>query len=188
MSDYRAPLREQLFVLDAVAAFSTTPPGREAVTPALADAILSESARLAEGGFAPLNRIGDVEGARWDDGEVRLPAGFSAAYRSYVEGGWNGLGAHPDHGGQGLPFSLAVAVQEQFTSANMALSLCPMLNQGAIEALHAHGSADLKSLYLPKLVRGEWTGTMNLTEPQAGSDVGALRTIASRADNGDLPH
>jgi len=184
VSDYRAPLQEQLFALDAVAAFSTTPPGRETVTPALADAILSESARLAEGRFAPLNRIGDVEGARWDGGEVRLPEGFSAAYRSYVEGGWNGLGAHPDHGGQGLPFALAVAVQEQFTSANMALSLCPMLNQGAIEALHAHGSAELKSLYLPKLVGGEWTGTMNLTEPQAGSDVGALRTMASRADNG----
>ena len=177
---YTAPIAEQRFVLDTIADIAglSALPGFEAATPDMIDAILGEAGRLAEGVFAPLNRIGDTQGAVKDGDEVRLPAGFADAYRLYVEGGWASLGAHPAHGGQGLPFVLASAVQEQLTSANMAFSLCMMLSQGAIEALQAHASPELQERYLTKLVSGEWTGTMNLTEPQAGSDVGALRTSA----------
>ena len=177
---YTAPLAEQRFVLDHVARIGDLAalPGFEAATPDMVDAILGEASKLAADVFAPLNRIGDTEGAKRDGDDVRLPAGFAAAYARYVEGGWASLGAHPAHGGQGLPFVLASAVQEQLTSANMAFSLCMMLSQGAIEALQAHASPELQATYLTKLVSGEWTGTMNLTEPQAGSDVGALRTAA----------
>jgi alkylation response protein AidB-like acyl-CoA dehydrogenase len=183
---YTAPIAEQRFVLETVAGLEELArlPGFEAASPDLIDAVLGEAAKLAENGFAPLNRIGDTEGARLEDGRVRLPAGFAEAYRQYVEAGWASLGAGPAHGGQGLPFSLGCAVQEQLTSANMAFSLCMMLSQGAIEALERHGSDEQQRLYLPKLVSGEWTGTMNLTEPQAGSDVGALRTRAEPAGDG----
>jgi alkylation response protein AidB-like acyl-CoA dehydrogenase len=183
---YKAPVAEQRFVLDTVAdiaGLQRLPPFAEA-TPDLVDAILVEAGRLAADVVAPLNRIGDVVGAKLDNGVVTLPEGFQDAFRQYVAGGWIGLGADPAHGGQGLPFVLAAAVQEQLTSANMALSLCPMLTLGAIEALQAHASDAQKSLYLDRLVSGEWTGTMNLTEPQAGSDVGALRTAAVPAADG----
>jgi alkylation response protein AidB-like acyl-CoA dehydrogenase len=183
---YKAPVAEQRFVLDTVAdiaGLQRLPPFAEA-TPDLVDAILVEAGRLAADVVAPLNRIGDVVGAKLDNGVVTLPEGFQDAFRQYVAGGWIGLGADPAHGGQGLPFVLAAAVQEQLTSANMALSLCPMLTLGAIEALQAHASDAQKSLYLARLVSGEWTGTMNLTEPQAGSDVGALRTAAVPAADG----
>src|SRR5690606_32557063 len=115
---------------------------------------------------------------------VTLPTGFAEAYRHFAEGGWSGLAANPAHGGQGLPFALACAVQEQITSANMAFSLCMMLTQGAIEALSAHGSEELKQTYLTRLGAGEWRGTMNLPEPQAGSDGGALKTRAEKAPDG----
>ncbi len=186
MADYHAPLAEQLFVLETVADLDGLAglPGFGDVSAELAGAILEESAKLAEGSFAPLNRLGDREGAHWRDGAVTLPAGFADAYRDYAAAAWNGLAADPAYGGQGLPFALSVAVQEQFTAANMAFSLCSMLTLGAIEALQAHGGAALQALYLPKLVTGEWTGTMNLTEPQAGSDVGALRTTAEPAGDG----
>jgi alkylation response protein AidB-like acyl-CoA dehydrogenase len=183
---YKAPVAEQRFVLDTVAdiaGLQRLPPFAEA-THDLVDAILVEAGRLAADVVAPLNRIGDVVGAKLDNGVVTLPEGFQDAFRQYVAGGWIGLGADPAHGGQGLPFVLAAAVQEQLTSANMALSLCPMLTLGAIEALQAHASDAQKSLYLDRLVSGEWTGTMNLTEPQAGSDVGALRTAAVPAADG----
>ncbi|MBB5984557.1 acyl-CoA dehydrogenase [Sphingobium lignivorans] len=186
MADYHAPTGEQLFVLETVAGLESLSalPGFGDATPELAGQILEESARLAEQGFAPLNMIGDREGARLSEGRVTLPAGFAEAYRDYVEAGWNGLSADPAHGGQGLPFVLSVAVQEQFTAANMAFSLCPMLTLSAIEALQAHGDAAMKALYLPHLVSGHWAGTMLLTEPQAGSDVGALRTSATPTDDG----
>jgi alkylation response protein AidB-like acyl-CoA dehydrogenase len=186
MADYRAPTQEQMFVLETVAELEALGglPGYEEATPELAEQILAESARLAQEAFAPLNAIGDREGARFSDGEVTLPDGFAQAYRAYAAAGWNGLSADPAHGGQGLPFVLSVAVQEQFTAGNMALSLCPMLSLSAIEALQAHGDEAMKALYLPKLVSGEWTGTMLLTEPQAGSDVGALRTSARPAGDG----
>ena len=177
---YTAPIAEQRFVLEHIAELPQLAmlPGFEAATPDMVEAILTEAGKLASGVFAPLNPVGDRTGATLDDGVVTLPPGFAEAYKLYIEGGWASLGAAPAHGGQGLPFVLASAVQEQLTSANMAFSLCMMLSQGAIEALQAHASPTLQATYLTKLVSGEWTGTMNLTEPQAGSDVGALRTRA----------
>jgi alkylation response protein AidB-like acyl-CoA dehydrogenase len=186
MAEYRAPTDEQLFVLETVADLAglAALPGFEDATLETAGHILAESARLAEQGFAPLNAIGDHEGARFADGKVTLPAGFAQAYRDYAAAGWNGLSADPAHGGQGLPFVLSVAVQEQFTAANMAFALCPMLSLSAIEALQAHGDAAMQALYLPHLIAGDWTGTMLLTEPQAGSDVGALQSHVKPADDG----
>ena len=183
---YTAPIAEQRFVLDTIADIAglSALPGFDAATPDMVDAILAEAGKLSGQVFAPLNRIGDTVGAVKDGDEVRLPEGFANAYKLYVDGGWASLGAHPAYGGQGLPFVLASAVQEQLTSANMAFSLCMMLSQGAIEALQAHASSELQATYLTKLVSGEWTGTMNLTEPQAGSDVGALRTRAEPHDDG----
>ncbi|MBA4758527.1 acyl-CoA dehydrogenase [Sphingosinicella sp.] len=183
---YTAPVTEQRFVLETIADLPGLAqlPRFEAATVDLVDAILEEAGKLSAGVFATLNRIGDTEGAKLANGVVTLPAGFRDAYAAYVEGGWMTLGADPAYGGQGLPFVLATAVQEQTTSANMALSLCPMLSQGAIEALTAHGSEDQKQIYLTKIISGEWTGTMNLTEPQAGTDVGALRTTATPAEDG----
>jgi alkylation response protein AidB-like acyl-CoA dehydrogenase len=183
---YVPPLAEQAFVLDVVAGMDglAALPPFAAATPDLVEAILSEAGRLAAETLAPLNRIGDIEGARWSPDGVTLPAGFREAYGAYVVNGWGSLDADPAYGGQGLPFVLAAAVQEQVTSANMAFSLCMMLTQGAITALSVHGSDEQKALYLAKLVSGEWSGTMNLTEPQAGSDVGALRTAAVPAGDG----
>ncbi|GGE17007.1 acyl-CoA dehydrogenase [Polymorphobacter glacialis] len=183
---YTAPFAEQRFVLDVIADL----PGLAALpqyanaTPDMVDAILSESAKLASNVFAPLNPIGDKTHAKLANRVVTLPPGFADAYRLYIEGGWAGLGVAESHGGQGLPFAVAVAVQEQLTSANMAFALCMMLSQGAIEALAVHASPDLQDRYLAKLVSGEWTGTMNLTEPGAGSDVGALKTRAEPAPDG----
>ncbi|MCB2049225.1 MAG: acyl-CoA dehydrogenase [Novosphingobium sp.] len=156
-----------------------------AATPDMVRAIVDGVAALAEGEWAPLNRLGDVEGAHiGPDGKVVLPDGFREAYQAYVEGGWNSLHGPVEYGGQGLPMSLAVCVLETLASSNMALSLNPMLSVGAIAALHHHGSEAQKETYLHKLVSGEWCGTMNLTEPQAGTDVGALRTSATRIEDG----
>ncbi len=183
---YTAPVAEQRFVLDTIADLA----GLSALaayanaTPDMVTAILDESAKLAGNVFAPLNRVGDTIHAKLDDGVVTLPPGFTDAYARYVEGGWAGLGVAEAHGGQGLPFAVAVAVQEQLTSANMAFALCMMLSAGAVEALAAHASPELQERYLSKLVSGEWTGTMNLTEPQAGSDVGALKTRADPVGDG----
>jgi 3-(methylthio)propanoyl-CoA dehydrogenase len=177
---YTAPIAEQRFVLETISDINgiAALPQFESATPDMVEAILSEAGKFSANVFAPLNHIGDVQGATWRDGNVTLPEGYRTAYQQYVAGGWNTLGAQPEHGGQGLPFALATAVMEQLQSANMAFSLCPMLTAGAIEALQAHASPALQQTYLTKLITGEWTGTMNLTEPQAGSDVGALRTKA----------
>ncbi|MEL6574440.1 MAG: acyl-CoA dehydrogenase family protein [Pseudomonadota bacterium] len=148
------------------------------------DAILTEAAKMAEEVLAPLNRSADLEGARLENGVIRTSPGFHEGYRAIAEGGWVGLSADPEHGGMGLPRSLGVMVNEMMASACLSLSLCPLLSGGQIEALEAHGSAALKALYLPKLTSGAWTGTMNLTEPQAGSDVGALRSKAEPAGDG----
>ena len=130
-----------------------------------------------------MNRIGDTVGAKWSPEGVAMPKGFHEAYRQFVEGGWGTISAPEEAGGQGLPLSLGAAVMEDLNAANLAFALCPMLTMGAIEAIGAHGSDDQKRDYLPKIVSGEWPATMNLTEPQAGSDVGALRTKA--VPNGD---
>ena len=155
-----------------------------AATPDMVEAIVAGIGQFAAGEWAPLNRKGDKEGAVLANGTVSLPDGFAAAYQAYVEQGWNAIAGPVEHGGQGLPFTLAANVLENLGSANMAFSLLPMLTVGAIESLHHHGTPAQQALYLPKLVSGEWSGTMNLTEPQAGSDVGALRTTATPRGDG----
>ncbi|QDX82647.1 acyl-CoA dehydrogenase [Denitratisoma sp. DHT3] len=180
MNTYTAPLKDIRFVLNELAdlrGISTLPDCEEA-TPEVVDAILEEAARFAGGVLAPLNHSGDVEGSRWQDKRVIPPAGFAAAYREFAANGWSALPCKPDHGGQGLPRLVAAAVSEMWKSANHAFSLCPMLTLGAIEALELCGTPAQKATYLPKMVSGEWTGTMNLTEPQAGSDLAAIRTRA----------
>ncbi len=182
MTDYRPPIREMQFVLEQVVGLDRLAalPGGESVAPDLVGHVLEEAGKLAADVLAPLNRVGDRQPARLDNGVVRTPPGFREAYRHYVDGGWNSVPFPPDHGGQGLPWVIATAVQEMWNAANMGWALGPMLTVGAVEAIATHGTAEQKRLYLPKLISGEWTGTMNLTEPQAGSDVGALRTRAVR--------
>ena len=171
---YAAPVEDMRFV-DSTRVGA---PLDGAVERDVADAILGEAARFAAAELDPLNQPADRVGSVLENGVVRTPPGFREAYRRYVEAGWMGLQCDPDYGGQGLPMSLATAVVEMWNSACMGWALCPLLNFGAIELLQAHGSPEQKQLYLDKLISGEWTGTMNLTEPQAGSDLGALRTRA----------
>jgi alkylation response protein AidB-like acyl-CoA dehydrogenase len=155
-------------------------PGFGEVNAELIEAVLGEAAKFAQEVLDPLNRQGDKQGARLADGGVIAPAGFKEAYRKFIEAGWNGLGGEPQYGGQGLPQLIATPVQEIWKSANMALCLAPMLTAGVLEALRIHGSQEQKATYLGKLTSGEWAGTMNLTEPQAGSDLSAVRTRAVR--------
>ena len=178
---FTAPVREQRLILDAVVRIGELEGGPDSET---VDAVLDGAAALAEGEFAPLSRIGDTQGSRWDNGTVTTPAGFKEAWRSFVDGGWMTLAAPEDRGGQGLPFVLSAALMDDLNAANVGFALCPMLSMGAIEALERHGSDELKRDYLPKIVSGEWPATMNLTEPQAGSDVGALKTRAEPNDDG----
>lgn len=152
----------------------------------MVEAIVRGIGAFAEGEWAPLNRLGDLVGAEQDGDVVRLPDGFDAAYRSYVEQGWNAIGGEEAFGGQGLPFTLAVNVLENLGTANMAFSLLPMLTVGAIDAISHYGSDAQKETYLPKLISGAWSGTMNLTEPQAGSDLGVLRTMATPITEGNF--
>jgi alkylation response protein AidB-like acyl-CoA dehydrogenase len=158
--------------------------GELGVEPDMIEAIVQGIGEFAAAEWAPLNRIGDTEGARLENGVVRLPEGFAEAYQAYVAQGWNAIAAPPEFGGQGLPYSLGVNALENLGTANLAFSLMPMLTVGAIEALTHHGTPEQQATYLPRLVSGEWSGTMNLTEPQAGSDVGALRTTATPAGDG----
>jgi alkylation response protein AidB-like acyl-CoA dehydrogenase len=186
--DFTPPTAEQVFALrinagiDSLAAHDRF----AAASPDVVEAIAEGIGDFAQGVWAPLNRIGDTEGAALENGKVRLPAGYAEAYRSYVEAGWGAITAPEAFGGQALPYSLACCVLETLGAANFAFTLLPMLTVGAIEAIDHHGSEPQKALYLPKLISGEWSGTMNLTEPQAGSDVGALRTSATPIAEG--PH
>ena len=182
---YRAPISDFRFVLDHVVNFGqVTATARFAeATPETVEAILTEAARLAENVLAPLQRAGDRNPARLENGVVRTSPGFAAGYRAIVEGGWVSIAASPEFGGMGLPMALTTAVNEMMGSACLSLQLNPLMTQGQIEALEHHASPALKALYIPRLISGEWCGTMNLTEPQAGSDVGALRTSAT--SNGD---
>ena len=178
---YTAPLADMRFVLDEMAGLPEIAalPGCEQAAPDLVDAVLDEAGKLARDVLAPLNAVGDRERrACWRTASCARPPGFATPIARYVEGGWNALPFEPEHGGQGLPLALATAVLEMWNSANMGFALCPMLTRRRDRAAAGHGSAEQKRLYLAKLVSGEWTGTMNLTEPQAGSDVGALRTRA----------
>jgi alkylation response protein AidB-like acyl-CoA dehydrogenase len=183
---YAAPVRQIRFALDSIAGIGSLHGnaaygdfGEDVVS-----AILEEAGRFATEVIGPLNRNGDVEGARLENGRVVLPSGFADAYGQFVASGWGSVTGPVAHGGQGLPHALGLAVQEMWNGASMAFGLCPLLSQGAIDALVAHGSDAQRRLYLPKLVSGEWSGTMNLTEPQAGSDVGALKARAVRQADG----
>ena len=181
MSTYTAPLKDMQFAIKELAGLSEVSalPGYGEVNAELVDAVLDEAGKFAQEVLDPLNRDGDKQGAQLADGKVTAPKGFKEAYRKFIEAGWNGLGGQPEYGGQGLAASSSRSpVQEIWKSANMALCLCPMLTSGVLEALKAHGSPEQQQTYLPKLTSGEWTGTMNLTEPQAGSDLSAVRTRA----------
>ena len=178
MSEYRAPLADMTFVLNELAGLAEIAklPGFEDATPDTVAAILGEASRFATEVLDPLNASGDREGSTLAaDGTVRTPQGFKDAYLRYVENGWNGLTKPVEFGGQGLPQLVAAAVEEMWHAANMAFDLCPLLTQGAIEAIDLCGTPEQKARFLPPMVAGKWTGTMNLTEPQAGSDLAAVR-------------
>jgi alkylation response protein AidB-like acyl-CoA dehydrogenase len=181
---YQAPVKELAFALYEAAGLERLEPLVEGFDRAMAEAVLEAAGDLASGVLAPLNRQGDQQGSRLENGRVRSPDGFPEAYRAFAEGGWTGLSAPTAWGGQGLPRALELAVYEMVNGANMAFALCPTLSQAAIEALDRHGTEQQKATYLPKLVSGEWTGTMHLTEPQAGSDLAAIRTVAEPAGDG----
>ena len=185
MTDYLAPLRDIRFKLDAIADLSGIVglPRYEHASGDLVDQVLEEAGRFAGVVIGPTNRAGDA-GARLADGVVTTPEGFRETYARFVEGGWPGVAFDPEFGGQGLPFVVATALQEMWTSANMSFSLCLLLNQGAVECLAAHGSEEQKATFLPNMVEGRWTGTMNLTEPQAGSDLALIKTRATPAPDG----
>jgi 3-(methylthio)propanoyl-CoA dehydrogenase len=181
---YSPPLRDLAFSLEHVAGAGALRPFYSGYDAETETAVLDAAGKLARDVLAPLNQTGDQAGARIENGRVFAAPGFAGAYKAFADGGWNALSAEPDFGGQGLPKALEIACFEMFDAANMAFTLCPILTQGAIEALVAHGSDAQKARYLPKLVSGEWTGTMNLTEPQSGSDLSLLRTRAERHGDG----
>jgi acyl-CoA dehydrogenase len=185
MSEYKAPLRDMHFVLQELAGLAEIAklPGCEEINAELVDQILEESAKFASGVLSPLNKSADKEGSKWDKGEVTTPKGFKEAYRQFVEAGWNALQAPAEHGGQGLPKIVSTPVVEMWKSANLSFSLVTMLTAGAVEALILRGTEEQKKQYLPKMIAGGWTGTMNLTEPQAGTDLGMVRTKAVREED-----
>ncbi|HLO64279.1 MAG TPA: acyl-CoA dehydrogenase C-terminal domain-containing protein [Azonexus sp.] len=186
MSDYRAPVKDMRFAMDELAGFRELSqlPGLEEATPDLADAILDEAAKFAGEVLAPLNRVGDREGCKLTANGVTTPPGWKEAYKAFCEAGWNGISSPAEYGGQGLPDTLGVAVKEMVCSASLSFSLGPLLTTGAVEALLTCASDELKSVYLEKMITGEWTGTMNLTEPQAGSDLALIRSRAEPQADG----
>src|SRR3954471_12632420 len=180
MSTYAAPLQDMQFVISEIAGLGEigAMPAFTEVTADVVQSVLSEAAKFSSEVLEPLNRSGDVQGAQWANGEVSAPAGFKQAYEKFIAGGWNGLSADSDFGGQGLPHLVAMPVQEMWNSANMAFCLCPMLTSGVLAALKLCGSSQQQQQFMPKLTAGTWSGTMNLAEPQAGSDLSAVRTRA----------
>ncbi|MBM3569284.1 MAG: acyl-CoA dehydrogenase [Alphaproteobacteria bacterium] len=186
MPSYNAPLRDMRFVLHEVLGVGNYQnlPGFEDASPDTVDAVIEEGAKFAQEVLQPINQSGDREGCKWDAGNVTTPKGFKEAYKQYCEGGWTGLTSLKEYGGQGLPYYVGVLLSEIVTSANMAWGMYPGLSHGAYEAIAAHGSDELKKTYLPKLVSGEWTGTMNLTEPHCGTDLGLMRTKAEPQPDG----
>ena len=180
MSEYSYPKKDAEFLINQVIGFDELcqTAGLAEVNAELAEAILEEANRFGTEVIEPLNVVGDQQGAVVDESGVKETAGFSEAYQQYVENGWGALGFSEEYGGQGMPKVINTAVDEIWQSCNLSFSLCPLLTHGAIEALMAHGSDELKDTYLPRLISGEWTGTMNLTESQAGSDLAAITTRA----------
>lgn len=185
MTTYVPPINDMRFVLEELCSLEniSTLPGLEEASPDLVSAVIEEAGRLSGEVLAPINQEGDQQGSRLIDGVVQTPKPWKAAYEKFIEGGWNGVVFDPEFGGMGLPWLVNAALQEMLYAANMSFGLCPLLTQGAIEAITFNGSDELKARFLPKMVSGEWTGTMDLTEPQAGSDLSAVRTRAER--NGD---
>ena len=186
MADYTPPITDQNFILKHVISVDALQslPHQSELDGDLIDAVLEEAGKLSRDVLAPLNIEGDQNGARLDkEHNVTTAPGWIDAYNAYRDGGWNAVPFHEAYGGQNLPWTLAFCVQEMWQGANMAFGLCPLLNQGAIEAIEAHGSDAQKEFYLPNLISGQWTGTMNLTEPQAGSDLAAVKTKAEPTDN-----
>jgi alkylation response protein AidB-like acyl-CoA dehydrogenase len=186
MAVYKAPLRDMRFVLDEVLDVSglSKLPGYEDATPDTIHAILEEAAKICENVLFPLNRTGDEEGCTYENGVVRTPKGFKEAYKQFCDGGWTSVTCDPAYGGQGLPATVGFAVTEIITASNQAFGMYPGLSHGAYEALHTHGSEELKKAYLPKLADGTWSGTMCLTEPQCGTDLGLIRTRAEPQADG----
>lgn len=186
MSDYSAPVRDMRFVLNHVVDLSAIArlEGYDHADGELVDQVLEEAARLAGEVLSPINHSGDRQGSVLENGVVRTPDGFREAYKQFAEGGWNGVPFDPEFGGGGLPWAVTMALGEMWNAANMSFALCPLLNQGAVDLIHAHASDEQKATYLEKMISGEWAGTMNLTEPAAGSDVGALRTKAEPQADG----
>ena len=182
MGEYKAPLRDMHFVLQELAGLAEIArlPGCEEINAELVDQILEQSAKFASGVLSPLNQSADKEGSKWDKGKVATPKGFKEAYKQFIEGGWNALQAPTEYGGQGLPKIVSTPVVEMWKSANLSFSLVTMLTAGAAEALILRGTEAQKKQYLPRMIEGTWTGTMNLTEPQAGSDLALVRTKAVR--------
>jgi 3-(methylthio)propanoyl-CoA dehydrogenase len=180
MTGYNPPVRDLLFAMNEIGDLRgvLALPGHAEVAPDLVETIVEEAGKFAAGELAPLNVIGDRQGNKWADGVVTTAPGVAAAYRDFVDNGWGALGANQDFGGQGMPHIVSLPVVELWASANLAWSLCHMLTLGAVMAIENHASENLKTAYLPKMISGEWTGTMNLTEPQAGSDLAAIRTRA----------
>jgi 3-(methylthio)propanoyl-CoA dehydrogenase len=186
MHDYQAPLNDMKFVLRELIDMKllTALPGFGDMTPDLAESVLEEAAKFAGGVLSPLNRTGDMEGVRWQDGNVLTASGWRQAYERFTSDGWNALSCPADFGGQNLPRVLSAMIEEMWNGANVAFALCPMLTRGSIDALELRGTPAQRELYMPKMVSGEWTGTMNLTEPQAGSDLSAVRTRAVPTGDG----
>jgi alkylation response protein AidB-like acyl-CoA dehydrogenase len=185
MNSYTPPLRDMMFAMKAVGGLEAVLalPGNEEFTDDLVEVILGEAAKFASNVLAPINAQGDIQGCRWDNGVVTTADGFKAAYAGFCENGWNGMPAGTQFGGQGMPTLVSTAVLEMWKASNMAFSLCQMLTLGAVEAITHHASDDLKKRFLPAMVEGRWTGTMNITEPQAGSDLAAIRTRAVPEDD-----
>ncbi|PZO64779.1 MAG: acyl-CoA dehydrogenase [Paracoccus denitrificans] len=185
MTSYTAPVQDMQFVLHDVLKVSTADlPGYADLDRDFTQAILDAAGQLASEILAPLNAIGDQQGCKLENGVVRTPEGFRAAFEAMKEGGWTGLDCDPDYGGQGMPYVMGLATGEMFSAANIAFTMYQGLTHGAYSAIHTHGTDEQKSTYLPKLVSCEWTGTMNLTEPHAGTDLGMLRTKAEPQDDG----
>lgn len=178
---YKAPLKDMQFVLSELIDVDTiaTYPGFEEVSPDLLDAILVEAGKVASDVLAPINKTGDIQGSSLKDNKVVVPDGFTEAFKQFSESGWMSINQPTEFGGQGLPYLLDCAVSEMWHASNMAFTLCPLLTNGAVEAIYAHASDELKASYLANMIEGKWTGTMNLTEPQAGTDLAAVRTKAT---------